>query len=61
METEPTLGTSGTGLGHSSKLIHSALVQGLKGMPRGAAWVSAALRAVIDPFRSKKALHTSWN
>ena len=51
METEYTLATASAGFGHHSELIYSALVQDLKGKPRGAAWVSAALRAVIDPVR----------
>lgn len=46
--------TASTGFGHHSKWLHSALVQDLKRKPKGAAWVSAALRSVIDPVRRWK-------
>ena len=46
--------TASTGFGHHSKWLHSGLVQDLKRKPKGAPWVSAALRAVIDPVRRWK-------
>lgn len=60
METDSTPATANTGLGYPSKLIYSAFLHSLKGMPRGAAWLSAALRSVIDPIRSWKDSSHEW-